>query len=214
MNPAPGESPVPSASPLDKPLAELTEDDVAQLTREDCRRFLKQKGMRRPSWNKSQAIQQVISLKSLLDSRRDSGDGTRMKKESRPAAPPPPPPAEATAPQVPVSSPYRRKDPNPNPLRPANSAAARVRASPPASQMTIFYGGRVRVYNDVPAEKARALMQLAATPGPGPAYQNRTVAPRLGPGAVSTTGKPVPRLRDSVNWSLARESEPGMERRW
>jgi len=29
---------------LDKPLYELTEDDISQLTREDCRRYLKEKG--------------------------------------------------------------------------------------------------------------------------------------------------------------------------
>lgn len=212
MNPAAGESPAPS--PLDKPLAELTEDDVAQLTREDCRRFLKQKGMRRPSWNKSQAIQQVISLKALLDSHRDFGDGTLMRKDSLPT-PPPPPTAAVTTPQVPVASPYRRKDPtpNPNPNRVtfgshATGVAACVGTNPPESQMTIFYGGRVIVYNDVPDEKARALMQLAATPEPGPAYPNPTGVPRLGPGLVPTPGKPVPSLRDNVNWSLARESEP------
>ncbi|KAJ7521402.1 hypothetical protein O6H91_19G052000 [Diphasiastrum complanatum] len=53
---------------LDKPLEELTDGDILQLTREDCRRYLKEKGMRRPSWNKFQAIQQVLSLKGLLDS--------------------------------------------------------------------------------------------------------------------------------------------------
>lgn len=31
-------------SPLDKPLYLLTDDDISQLTREDCRRFLKAKG--------------------------------------------------------------------------------------------------------------------------------------------------------------------------
>lgn len=31
-------------SPLDKPLHQLTEDDIAQVTREDCRRYLKEKG--------------------------------------------------------------------------------------------------------------------------------------------------------------------------
>lgn len=31
-------------------------------------------GMRRPSWNKSQAIQQVISLKALLEGRPGAGD--------------------------------------------------------------------------------------------------------------------------------------------
>lgn len=33
-----------SKSPLDKPLYQLTDDDISQLTREDCRRYLKQKG--------------------------------------------------------------------------------------------------------------------------------------------------------------------------
>lgn len=36
-------------------------------------------GMRRPSWNKSQAIQQVISLKTLLETTSDSDAGTRKK---------------------------------------------------------------------------------------------------------------------------------------
>ncbi|KAI3787774.1 hypothetical protein L2E82_00190 [Cichorium intybus] len=66
-----------AVSVLDKPLHQLTEDDISQLTREDCRRYLKQKGMRRPSWNKSQAIQQVIMLKALLEPAPDYGDGSR-----------------------------------------------------------------------------------------------------------------------------------------
>lgn len=32
-------------SVLDKPLHQLTEDDISQLTREDCRRYLKEKGL-------------------------------------------------------------------------------------------------------------------------------------------------------------------------
>ncbi|KAI3526703.1 hypothetical protein L1887_05965 [Cichorium endivia] len=66
-----------AVSALEKPLHQLTEDDISQLTREDCRRYLKQKGMRRPSWNKSQAIQQVIMLKALLEPAPDYGDGSR-----------------------------------------------------------------------------------------------------------------------------------------
>lgn len=64
-----GERPPGSRPSLEKPLEELTEEDIIQLTREDCRRYLKEKGMRRPSWNKSQAIQQVLSLKSLFESK-------------------------------------------------------------------------------------------------------------------------------------------------
>ena len=37
-------------------------------------------GMRRPSWNKSQAIQQVISLKALLDPPDDHADVTRPSR--------------------------------------------------------------------------------------------------------------------------------------
>ncbi|MCO5589508.1 hypothetical protein L7F22_043476 [Adiantum nelumboides] len=73
---SPSRSPSPSPASknrnlLDKPLEQLTEEDIMHLTREDCRRYLKQKGMRRPSWNKSQAIQQVLSLKGLFDSKDD-----------------------------------------------------------------------------------------------------------------------------------------------
>ncbi|KAK4355499.1 hypothetical protein RND71_024470 [Anisodus tanguticus] len=68
-----------SKSPLDKALYLLTDDDISQITREDCRRYLKDKGMRRPSWNKSQAIQQVISLKALLETTPESDTGPRKK---------------------------------------------------------------------------------------------------------------------------------------
>jgi hypothetical protein len=39
----PGETVFRSA--LDKPLHQLTEDDISQVTREDCRRYLKEKGL-------------------------------------------------------------------------------------------------------------------------------------------------------------------------
>ncbi|KAL8162707.1 hypothetical protein V2J09_014196 [Rumex salicifolius] len=191
-------------SVLDKPLHELTEDDLSQLTREDCRRFLKGKGMRRPSWNKSQAIQQVIALKSLLE------------------PPPPSPPADlprlasatpqhilpkATAlspPEIPTphitsnsSSPVNELSPGDgevpvsvkaneggfelpvgplalDPPREVDSAQADAdnRAESlrdvdvsnlSLGQMTIFYCGKVNVYDRVPAEKAHTIMQLAAS---------------------------------------------------
>ncbi|KAG6513007.1 hypothetical protein ZIOFF_031153 [Zingiber officinale] len=98
---------------LEKPLAELTED-IAQLTREDCRRFLKANGlftlapllvaafffkgwvvrgmgglgMRRPSWNKSQVIQQAISLKALREGRPGCDDcpaGGEIRRKCVPA---------------------------------------------------------------------------------------------------------------------------------
>lgn len=116
---------------LEKPLSLLTEEDIAQITREECRRFLKERGssllpfislpfsalffyfppsksrgvsrllyatcdgtgMRRPSWNKSQAIQQVISLKALLEDRSDPdypSASARIARKPRSSSPPPP----------------------------------------------------------------------------------------------------------------------------
>ncbi|PSS06370.1 Protein TIFY 4B like [Actinidia chinensis var. chinensis] len=165
-------------SPLDKPLHQLTEEDISQLTREDCRRYLKEKGMRRPSWNKSQAIQQVISLKTLLETTPDSDTGARKKlyiprpenlhrvHKSASADPPICVPAEESAPCR-IKDPEKRElsgdrlivDGNDsNPPRPAGAAKS------PLGQMTIFYCGKVNVYDDVPAEKAQELMQLAASP--------------------------------------------------
>lgn len=74
---SPSPSPLPRRTLLDKPLEQLTEEDIMHLTREDCRRYLKQKGMRRPSWNKSQAIQQVLSLKGLYDSKDEDDKSFR-----------------------------------------------------------------------------------------------------------------------------------------
>ncbi|WOL10953.1 protein TIFY 4B isoform X3 [Canna indica] len=188
---------------LDKPLAELTEEDIAQLTREDCRRFLKAKGMRRPSWNKGQAIQQVISLKALIEGRPGSGDcpaggGILCKplpcplktvsqpQDSAPATPEDRGDASSNSgAKVPANepSPYRRRDLIPPPPSagdpicrtqiarsytahpPANRYLfPRVTAEPPARQMTVFYDGKVNVYNGVPVDQARTIMELAASP--------------------------------------------------
>lgn len=47
----PPEQPTGDKSLLDKPLHHLTEDDIAQITREDCRRYLKEKGKRQKKLN-------------------------------------------------------------------------------------------------------------------------------------------------------------------
>ncbi|XVF38286.1 hypothetical protein REPUB_Repub20aG0087700 [Reevesia pubescens] len=178
------------SSILDKPLSQLSEEDISQLTREDCRKFLKGKGMRRPSWNKSQAIQQVVSLKALLESNDDSGAVTLRKIIVSPPLPPVHP--QNAAARVASNScdsvkeavfgeeesPYRKKD---APLKPAPVGEISCRdgddsdnknLSPRSpcetnelgAQMTIFYCGKVNVYDGVPLDKAREIMHLAATP--------------------------------------------------
>ncbi|KAI7726113.1 hypothetical protein M8C21_028835 [Ambrosia artemisiifolia] len=165
----------PPSTTLDKPLHLLTDDDISQLTREDCRRFLKQKGMRRPSWNKSQAIQQVIMLKALLEPSPESDEGgrklyiTSTQKQESPAACVQKGTSGET--EISVSAeesvPGQRNDAEKSDVLGDNDSAP----PPPRigggteetkGQMTIFYCGKVNVYEDVPADKA--LFQLAASP--------------------------------------------------
>ncbi|PPD90104.1 hypothetical protein GOBAR_DD12957 [Gossypium barbadense] len=174
------------SSILDKPLSQLTEEDISQLTREDCRKFLKEKGMRRPSWNKSQAIQQVISFKALLESNEDSGAGARRKilvaSNSGESV------KEAVfgeeeslygqkdlslkaAPVVQMNC--QGGDTDDKTLSPSLGSPREYSKLPGRSQcetnelggqMTIFYCGKINVYDGVPLAKARAIMHLAASP--------------------------------------------------
>ncbi|XP_057800988.1 protein TIFY 4B-like isoform X2 [Salvia miltiorrhiza] len=175
-------------SPLDKPLHQLTEDDIAQVTREDCRRYLKEKGMRRPSWNKSQAIQQVIMLKTLLETTPDS-DAAGARKRLR-ISRPTDSSSNVALESVPRSTtgdaenslsaeettPHSVKDLDKpdssggfsSRFAAANDESAQPRTpgsmNMPIGQMTIFYCGKVNVYDDIPADKVRALMHIAASP--------------------------------------------------
>ncbi|KAL9255947.1 TIFY 4B-like protein [Drosera capensis] len=156
---------------LDKPLHELTEDDVSQLTREDCRRYLHDKGMRRPSWNKSQAIQQVISLKSLLE----------------PPPPRPPPPVTATNTGTGTSSlssslkelsavdgealasaSERSKEQYDARDKGVDDKGVSLRSLETTDlsqrEMTILYRGKVNVYERVPEDQAQTILHLASTP--------------------------------------------------
>ncbi|XP_022930463.1 protein TIFY 4B-like isoform X2 [Cucurbita moschata] len=172
---------------LDKPLNQLTEDDISQLTREDCRKYLKEKGMRRPSWNKSQAIQQVICLKALLEPCDDSGASALRKVAVSPrvnsnqGGSPREPSDDA---QVTISvdeSAYSNmetakstpEDPLAEPDNKVTSPRDQCDTHGVDGQMTIFYCGKVNVYDGVPADKAWAIMHLAASPVHFP--QNHTM---------------------------------------
>ncbi|XP_009612805.1 protein TIFY 4B isoform X1 [Nicotiana tabacum] len=200
---------------LDKPLQQLTEDDISQLTREDCRRYLKLKGMRRPSWNKSQAIQQVISLKALLETASDSDAGFRKKlyiprsdtsvhrvqrgkntdEEFIELA-------EETVPDGRKQQEETDLSGDATPTLVAaieKSAPSRILDSvdTPVEQMTIFYSGKVNVYDDVPADKAQIIMRLASSPlcVPSETSSNATAAARHSTcclGAANTKLRPDP----------------------
>ncbi|CAI9785688.1 unnamed protein product [Fraxinus pennsylvanica] len=166
-------------SPLDKPLQQLTEDDISQITREDCRRYLKEKGMRRPSWNKSQAIQQVIMLKRLLETTTSDTEAEPLKKLYRPNNEYDDNPqrvSEGTFESAEEKLPFLSKDlgkPDSSGDLSGSLVAANNESAPPrtvgstnipAGQMIIFYCGKVNVYDDVPADKVHAIMHFAASP--------------------------------------------------
>ncbi|KAL8260278.1 hypothetical protein R6Q59_028231 [Mikania micrantha] len=164
-----------AVSALDKPLHQLTEDDISQLTREDCRRYLKQKGMRRPSWNKSQAIQQVIMLKALLEPSPDSDDGSRkFYFTSRQQQTPATRVQNGTSADTEISLsaeesvvPGHRNDTEKSDFFGDHDSihpGIGDGTEETKGQMTIFYSGKVNVYDDVPADKAHALFQLAVSP--------------------------------------------------
>ncbi|MBA0628940.1 hypothetical protein Godav_023569, partial [Gossypium davidsonii] len=171
--------------------------------------------MRRPSWNKSQAIQQVISFKALLESNEDSGARARRKIL---VCPPPShfPPQNAVARLISLlfllkplfwvasnsgesvkeavfgeeESLYGQKDlslkaapvvqmncqggdTDDKTLSPSLGSPREYSKLPGRSQcetnelggqMTIFYCGKINVYDGVPLAKARAIMHLAASP--------------------------------------------------
>lgn len=206
---------------LDKPLHQLTEDDISQLTREDCRRYLKQKGMRRPSWNKSQAIQQVIMLKALLEPAPDSEDGSRkLYIASRQQQTPTTRVQKGTSADTEISLSAEESVPGHRNDTEKSDFLADDDSAPPGigggteetkGQMTIFYSGKVNVYEDIPADKARALLELAASPLQFPQEdsfdENIFQAPSInvGPGFPPMLSPLKQTVRMTDNYRLHRE---------
>lgn len=238
---------------LDKPLEELTDEDIVHLTREDCRRYLKEKGMRRPSWNKSQAIQQVLSLKSLFESKPNQD--SKKPSKHKPVMPQLETARDSTFAQSTVAQEqalrvsWSKEVPNigiserqrlcsdskeaheiprlgnkipqaitegkrcthdghsPNSAQPLlglpanfkNDCNDRLRFhtsesqsdtilrsdsfQQPTAQLTIFYAGMVNVYDDVPIDKAQAIVRLAG--------RGNHIAPPLPPPVSNCFAVPV-----------------------
>lgn len=174
---------LPARTNLEKPLEDLSHEDIMQLTREDCRRYLTEKGMRRPSWNKSQAIQQVLSLKKLFESGPNdekisaTTNGLNPDENSK---------ESASISLLYGSQPeshsvvFAGKDLDTINLEWLGKTDLPVLASQPlhiaqqnvfsssssvkqSAQLTIFYSGNVNVYEDVPVEKAQEIMLLAGS---------------------------------------------------
>ncbi|PWA62872.1 CO/COL/TOC1, conserved site-containing protein [Artemisia annua] len=144
--------------------------------------------MRKPSWNKSQAIQQVIMLKALLEPVPECGDVSRkLSNAHRKHQTLTSPVQKVTSADTEVSVsaddsvPGQRDDADQSdvardddfvspsgcliwPSSPFTVIRITGMTDEEKGQMTIFYSGKVNVYDEVPAEKAWTLLQLAASP--------------------------------------------------
>ncbi|KAJ7530696.1 hypothetical protein O6H91_14G015200 [Diphasiastrum complanatum] len=186
---------------LDKPLVELIDPELVQLEKEDSRRHLYERGTLRPSRNKSQALQQVLSVKDHFDLKylgekecyNEGGASTKYCTHSA---------AEISFPQsqglmvsereglksfLPASLASTRGSPlsaidadqqtTGKSVSPQLSIDCGPRSNPSHARplnapLTIFYSGLVNVYDDVPVDKAQAIMLLAGTGSSQPSLMN------------------------------------------
>ncbi|KAH9315400.1 hypothetical protein KI387_024027, partial [Taxus chinensis] len=121
--------------------------------------------MRRPSWNKSQAIQQVLSLKNLFHSTPDD-DTNFLPQNAQEDEPSFHRLAAAPASHNNYDEAARKLEwigeaDLPVLATSPTISAKNVMTNSPCAQLTIFYCGNVNVYNDVPVDKAKAIMLLA-----------------------------------------------------
>ncbi|CAN5951425.1 unnamed protein product [Sphagnum jensenii] len=130
---------------LKKPLEELTDADILQLTREDCRRYLKERGgTQMPSWNKQQAVQQVFSPRHSPDPQGEDEKPAKREYTHVPRHIPSPSLAEWE-----------------HTMTSAHPPVCGMGMQQRTAQLTIFYAGVVNVYDDISLEKAQAIMMLA-----------------------------------------------------
>ncbi|XP_008811616.2 protein TIFY 4B-like isoform X5 [Phoenix dactylifera] len=243
-------------------IAQLTREDCRRFLKEKGMR----RPSWNKSQAIQQVISLKALLEGRLDSGdHPAGPGFRQKPPPPPPVTPPhaslPSPLEEAGSDLPAPaeepspSPYRRRDPIPpvffagepscrfpvavRDQQPPEipSPSPRVPEEAPTGQMTIFYDGKVNVYSDVTADKARAIMLLAASRDcydaaaqPGPVHSTRPVLARFppaflgpGPGPVPTASplaaafptSPAGRLphhfreaADATEWRAARDIEP------
>ncbi|KAK9930917.1 hypothetical protein M0R45_018219 [Rubus argutus] len=134
---------------LEKPLNQLTEDDISQLTREDCPQIPKRKR------NAEAFVEQIAGDPAAASAKEASADVQVSASAEEPV------PNQKHEQQKPV-----HQDRPADAVSKAISPTSRNQCTTDASvrQMTIFYCGKVNVYDGVLPDKARTIMHLAARP--------------------------------------------------
>ncbi|KAL6554396.1 TIFY [Orobanche minor] len=173
---------------LEKPIHLLTEDDISQLTREDCRLIMLKKLLeadsvagspKRPNISCSSNTAIIVPGGTNMDAKISVSAERSM-------------PHHVENPNKPDSSGVLSGR-----LAAANDESAQPRAiqttNNAAGQMTIIYGGKVNVYDDIPTDKARTVLHIAASPLEFPEEElndGTVVQPLPGfPKAVSTKAR-------------------------
>ncbi|KAK7818546.1 protein tify 4b [Quercus suber] len=143
---------------LEKPLKQLTEEDISQLTREDCRKYLKDKGsffllsFLSPYFHFCPPFLSVPS--NSVDSVEEPSPDVQVSVSAEELHGRMDPPKLGPSGEPPCV------DTDNNAISPRSPCAT----NGAVGQMTIFYCGKVNVYEGVPPDKAQAIMNLASSP--------------------------------------------------